>query len=135
MMRNRSIPECTVIPEVAYPNIGEAVQWLTDAFGFRLRIRMGDHRAQMNVGDGAVVLVTREGLEAARQVTLVRVEELDHHYARASIKGAKLIREPVDYPYGERQYTVEDFAGNRWTFTESIADVWPGDWGGEVGEL
>lgn len=56
MRSNRSIPQCTVIPEIAYPDIGAAIQWLTDAFGFTLRLRIGDHRAQMNVGDGAVVL-------------------------------------------------------------------------------
>jgi hypothetical protein len=34
------------------------------------------------------------------------------------------------YPYGERQYTAEDLAGHRWTFTQAIADVAPEDWGG-----
>jgi len=53
MLANRSIPRCTVIPELAYPDIGEAIDWLCDAFGFSLRLRIGNHRAQLNVGDGA----------------------------------------------------------------------------------
>jgi hypothetical protein len=32
--------------------------------------------------------------------------------------------------YGERQYSAEDFAGHRWTFTQTIADIDPKDWGG-----
>jgi len=58
MLSNRSMPPAIVIPELAYPKIGEAITWLCDAFGFNLRIRIGDHRAQLNVGDGgAVVLI------------------------------------------------------------------------------
>lgn len=58
MLANRSIPACAVIPELAYPDLTQAIHWLTTAFGFTLRIRIGDHRAQLNVGDsGAVVLM------------------------------------------------------------------------------
>jgi uncharacterized glyoxalase superfamily protein PhnB len=56
MLANRSIPRCTVIPELAYPDISKAIDWLCDSFGFTLRLRIADHRAQLNVGDGAVVL-------------------------------------------------------------------------------
>jgi uncharacterized glyoxalase superfamily protein PhnB len=55
MLTNRSIPRSTVIPVIPYPDLGEAVTWLCDVFGFTLRVRIGDHRAQLNVGDGAVV--------------------------------------------------------------------------------
>jgi len=37
---------------------------------------------------------------------------------------------PADYPYGERQYTAEGLAGHCWTFSQSIADVAPEEWGG-----
>jgi hypothetical protein len=54
MLANRSIPRCTVIPELGDPDVGEAIGWLCDAFGFTLRLRIANHRAQLNVGDGAV---------------------------------------------------------------------------------
>jgi uncharacterized glyoxalase superfamily protein PhnB len=38
--------------------------------------------------------------------------------------------EPTDFPYGERQYGAEDLAGHHWTFSETLADVAPEDWGG-----
>jgi len=41
-----------------------------------------------------------------------------------------ILAPPTDHPYGERQYNVQDFAGHRWTFTQSLADVAPGQWGG-----
>jgi hypothetical protein len=59
-LANRSIPQCTVIPQLAYPDVGRAVEWLGDAFGFTLRIGIGHHRAQLNVGDGAVVVMEQQ---------------------------------------------------------------------------
>ncbi len=127
------MPQSAVIPELAYPDIGEAIQWLHDAFGFTLRIRIGDHRAQLNAGDGAIVLTHRD-LPAVQSV-MVRVEDVDRHCERALRHGARVTCAPADHPYGERQYNVEDPAGHRWTFSQSIADVDPREWGGTVGEL
>ena len=59
MLTNRSMPNCSVIPELAYPDVGAAVEWLCEAFGFTVRLRIGNHRAQLNAGDGAIVV--REG--------------------------------------------------------------------------
>ena len=137
MLANRSIPRCTVIPELAYPDVEAAAVWLCKAFGFTLRIGMGDHRAQLNVGDGAIVLTKYEGALPQRDVThsmLVRVEDVDRHSERASQYGARIVRPPTDHLYGERQYTAEDLVGRRWTFSQSIADVAPEDWGGSRGD-
>jgi uncharacterized glyoxalase superfamily protein PhnB len=38
--------------------------------------------------------------------------------------------EPTDFEYGERQYEAEDHAGHRWTFSETLRDAAPEDWGG-----
>ena len=46
--------------------------------------------------------------------------------------GARILMEPTDFDYGERQYEAEDLAGHRWTFSETLADVAPEDWGGEA---
>jgi uncharacterized glyoxalase superfamily protein PhnB len=141
MLSNRSIPRCTVIPELAYPDVGEAVDWLRDAFGFTLRLRIANHRAQLHVGDGAVVLTEQRVGEGggshgeAVHSVMVRVEDVDRHYERAKARGARILRPPTDYPYGERQYTAEDLAGHRWTFSQSIADVAPEEWGGTPGQL
>lgn len=61
---------------------------------------------------------------------MVRVENADSHHQRATQHGARILASPADYLFGERLYTVEDFAGHRWTFSQSIADVDPKDWGG-----
>jgi uncharacterized glyoxalase superfamily protein PhnB len=135
MLSNRSIPSATVIPVLAYPDVNQAAEWLCRAFDFTVRLRIGDHRVQMNVGDGAVVLRELRDNEAAAQLGVghsltVRVENADAHYLRAKECGALVSAEPVNYPYGERQYSAEDLAGHSWTFSQSVADARPEDWGG-----
>jgi len=66
---------------------------------------------------------------------MVRVEDVNAHFEHAKRSGVKILREPRDYPYGERQYNVEDFAGHHWCFSQSIADVDPKEWGGTPGKL
>ena len=40
--------------------------------------------------------------------------------------------EPTDMPFGECQYTAEDLAGHQWTFSETLVDMAPEEWGGET---
>jgi hypothetical protein len=61
MPAHRSIPQCTAIPELAYPDLGEAVDWPCAAFGFTLRLRIANDGAQLNVRDRAVVLTEQRG--------------------------------------------------------------------------
>lgn len=140
MLSNRSIPRATVIPVLAYPDVNQAAAWLCDAFGFSVRLRIGDHRVQLNVGDGAVTV--REMRQAEDNAALgvgcsitVRIQDIDAHCTRARDHGARITQDPVTHMYGERQYNAIDFAGYSWTFSESVADVHPQDWGGTPEQL
>ena len=134
-VENRTMPPCTVIPELVYDDVPEAVDWLCETFGFALRWRVADHRAQLSFGTCTVAITeprTSNVRPGARDI-MVRVPDAAAHCARARERGARIIREPEDFPYGERQYTAEDLGGHHWTFSESIADVAPEDWGGTSG--
>jgi uncharacterized glyoxalase superfamily protein PhnB len=139
MKRNRSIPTATVIPVLIYPDVREAVAWLTDAFGFVERLQIGeDHRSQLSFGEGAVIVgdvrhdrrPPRPG-ESTHSV-VVRVEDAKAHCERARARGAEILMEPTDFVYGERQYTAADPAGHQWTFSETLEDVDPASWGGTL---
>ena len=137
MKPNRSIPSATVVPVLIYPDVRAAVAWLEAAFGFVERVRIGeDHRSQMQVGDGAVIIgdVSAERhAPRAGDVThtvMVRVDDVAAHCERARRNGARIVMEPVDFEYGERQYEAEDPWGHRWTFSETLDDVAPEEWGG-----
>jgi uncharacterized glyoxalase superfamily protein PhnB len=134
---NRSIPRSAVIPVLIYPDVREAVAWLTNAFGFAERVQIGeDHRSQLSFGDGALIVGdVRHDRRPPRpgEVThsvMVRVDDAAAHCAHAREHGASILMEPTDFEYGERQYTAEDPAGHQWTFSETLRDVAPEDWGG-----
>jgi uncharacterized glyoxalase superfamily protein PhnB len=140
MRSNRSIPAAEVVPVLVYPDVRDAVAWLERAFGFRERVKIGEgHRSQLRVGEGGAVIVAdtygdrippRAGQETHQ--VLVRVEDVRAHCERARAAGTRILREPADFEYGERQYTAEDPVGHRWTFSETVADVAPEEWGGEL---
>src|SRR5258705_4128193 len=82
--------------------------------------------------------VGRTGVRRAGKVAsavMIRVEDVNAQHDRARQHGARILRPPADYPYGERQCTIEDLGGHYWTFSQSIADVDPRDWGGTPGQL
>jgi uncharacterized glyoxalase superfamily protein PhnB len=138
MPANRSVPPATVIPELAYDDVLVPSEWLCRAFGFRARIRIGDHRVQLTYGEGAVIAIARgadAGDPGGTHAVLVRVEDAGAHYDQAVRAGAHVLGPPIDYPYGERQYGAVDPGGHRWTFSQSIADVDPASWGGTAVEL
>jgi uncharacterized glyoxalase superfamily protein PhnB len=137
MKPNRSIPSSTVIPVLIYPDVRQAVDWLGAAFGFAERVQIGEnHRSQLSFGEGAVIVGDVRGErrpprpgEVTHSV-LVRVDDAYAHCERARTHGARILMEPTDHVYGERQYTAEDYAGHQWTFSETLADVAPEEWGG-----
>jgi len=142
MNKNQSIPDAAVIPVLIYPDVRNAVTWLTDAFGFTERLRIGEnHRSQLRFGDSGALIVAdvrgdrrppRPG-EVTHSV-MVRVQDASAHCERARAHGARILAEPADFEYGERQYSAEDPFGHQWTFSQTLADVAPRQWGGQLAE-
>lgn len=136
MIANRSMPTSAVIPVLSYPDVEAASRWLCHVFGFEQRLIIGNHRHQLGFGDGAVVVTgSKKGQPIPEQAgsplaVMVRVTDVDAHHKRAARHGAVILSPPVSFAYGERQYSCRDFAGHHWTFSQSIADVAPEDWGG-----
>jgi uncharacterized glyoxalase superfamily protein PhnB len=123
-----------VTPVLADPDVPEAADWLCNAFGLRVRLRIGQHRGQLVYGDGAVIVTDRGAADtapdhAATHSVHVRVEDAERHHERAVRAGAEIIDPPAEYPYGEKQYSARDLGRHRWTFSESIADIDPASWG------
>jgi uncharacterized glyoxalase superfamily protein PhnB len=134
----------TVVPMVAYEDAAAAIDWLTEAFGFR---ENADERytedgrvthAELDVGDGSILYVAnptpdyvaprkhRESCDdAARWSTvpwvvdgvLVHVGDIDAHFERARAAGAHILS-PVEPGPDEKRYRVEDPEGHRWMFVE-----------------
>jgi uncharacterized glyoxalase superfamily protein PhnB len=132
------------VPFLSYQDVGAAVEWLTNAFGFRER---GDRytdddgtvtHAELEL-DGALVMLgwpgpayrsprahaaeceqARKWLEPPNVVdgVLVYVDDVEDHCERARAAGATILREPVDEPYG-KLYSAADIEGHRWMFMQA----------------
>jgi uncharacterized glyoxalase superfamily protein PhnB len=138
MLISRTTGSASVIPELVYADVPAAIDWLCRTFGFTELWRAGSHRARLAFGNGVVVLADADpdyGRGAPEpgprsHSVMVKVEDVDAHHDRVKERGARILSGPTDFPYGERQYSVEDLAGHRWTFTQALADLAPEDWGG-----
>ncbi len=138
-----------IVPMIAYEDAAAAIDWLTEAFGFRER---EGQRYTADDGtvthaelerDGAVVMLAtpnadyesprhhRETCEAARRWQdnpwvvdglFVAVDDVDSHHAQAEAAGAVVIRPLEDSAEaGMRLYTAEDLEGHRWMFGQTRA--------------
>jgi uncharacterized glyoxalase superfamily protein PhnB len=140
MKNNRSVPPATVVPVLVYPDVRAAVAFLSAAFGFAERTRIGEsHRAQLAVGDDGAVIIADAGGErrppqpaGVTHVVRVRVADVNAAFARARDHGAVVLEAPVEREYGERDCTLEDLAGHRWQLAEAVADVAPEEFGCET---
>ena len=135
---------------IAYEDAAAAIDWLTEAFGFRERPEQRYTAEDGTVThaelerDGAIVMLAtpnadyqgpkrhRESCEQARRWQdnpwvvdglLVVVDDVDAHHAQAAAAGAAVIRPLEDSPGAAmRLYTAEDLEGHRWMFGERLAD-------------
>jgi uncharacterized glyoxalase superfamily protein PhnB len=139
--KNRAAPDSSVIPVLYYANVREAVEWVTSALPLTERLRIGDHRCQLVHGNGAVIIAHKGGHADAHPSTLqspaahsvmLRVTGIDALFERAKAAGARVLTEPEDHMYGERQCSFLDPWERTWTLSETIFDSDPAEWGGEL---
>lgn len=143
MLSNRSVPTDTLLPHVAYPDVVEAIAWLTKTFGFTEHYRYGDpvSGAQVHLGNAWIMLkrsgpgtATPAQLGYGTQSLTVFVEDVDAHFQKTKSAGARIVEDLHETIYGERQYGVEDFAGHHWLFSRHARDLNPAEWGATVSQ-
>ena len=132
-----------IFPMIAYEDTAAAIDWLTEAFGFREhgeRYVMEDGtigHAELELHGSVIMLATptpdylspkrhRETCDDAARWhdntwvvdgLLVLVDDLVAHHTRAVTAGAKIIRPLEEGPDG-RLYAAEDPEGHRWMFQQ-----------------
>ncbi len=118
---------------LVYRDLAAAHRYLVDVLGFAPgALHEDDGRvvhAEVHVGDG-VVWMHREAPEhgmlsplATGAVTAslaVQVDDVDAHFRRVRAAGADISYEPVDQPYGYREYSLHDLEGHLWSFQQPL---------------
>jgi DNA-binding transcriptional MerR regulator len=59
-------------------------------------------------------------VDAVTGTTVISVDDTDAHYARTVAAGARIVCEPVDQPYGIREYGASDPEGQIWWFQSPL---------------
>jgi uncharacterized glyoxalase superfamily protein PhnB len=135
LKKSRSTPNTAVIPTLYYPDVREAVEWLTTALPFTERLRIADNRCQLLHSNGAIVVANPGGHANAASSTQQRSGAhsiTDALFQRAKAADARVLAEPADHMYDECQCSFLDRWGHPWTLSETIFDSDPADWGGEL---
>ena len=85
---------------------------------------------ELEAGDGVVWLhpetpefrlAAPRSVGAATACMAVMVADVDAHFRHSSDHGATIIYEPVDQPYGYREYSARDLEGHLWSFMQPLA--------------
>ena len=134
-MAKRAIPphHARVMPYLHYHDPDAAIEFLVKAFGFTLRFAHREagvvRHAQMGVDDTTFMLgpthpefrsAAASALPALHASCWCYVDDADAHCARARKAGAVILREPMDQPYGVREYDALDPEGQEWYFCQLL---------------
>ena len=126
-----------ITPYLLYEDCATALDFLTTAFGFTGEVRMAApdgnvNHAEVRLGDGVVMMgnpgpdYQNPGRHShAHSLVYVYVDDVDKHFEQAKNAGAKIIYEPQDQFYGDRNYMAEDPQGQQWGFATNIKDFDP----------
>ena len=131
---------------IVYRDAAAAIDWLCDAFGFQIRIKVeGENgrieHCELENGDGLVMIAQESpgaaqpwrsalrspsSLEGANtQSLMVYVDDADSHCAHARARGARILEEPTTHDYGadhwaDRSYAALDPEGHIWWVAERL---------------
>ena len=134
---------------VVYQDAAKAIDWLCDAFGYELRLKVeGDDgrilHSELTYGEG-VIMVAQENTAApnhpwqtsmvcpksaggkSTQSIMMYVDDVEAHCAHARSRGARIAEEPKTSDYGEdywsdRGYCAVDPEGHVWWITQRLRD-------------
>lgn len=137
-------PRCS--SAVFYQDAIAAIEWLCDAFGFDVRIKVEGkdgriEHSELTYGEG-VVMVAQEDPDCERhwkaamrsprslggagtQSIMFYVDDADAHCERSRSCGARIVEEPATHDYGEdywadRSYGALDPEGHMWWITQRV---------------
>jgi DNA-binding transcriptional MerR regulator len=117
---------------LVYDNVAAAQDYLVRVFGLTAGPRDVDatgrvRHAEVRAGEQVVWLHpsgeeyrSPASLGATTGMTVVVVDDVDAHHARAAAAGAEVVEEPTDQDYGVREYGARDLEGHLWYFHASI---------------
>src|SRR6266567_5081268 len=103
MLISRTTGSASVVPELVYADVEEAIEWLCETFGFSELWRAGGHRARLAFGNGVLIVADADSAygraaperDGPRSYSImVKVENVDAHHDHARRRGALITSSP-----------------------------------------
>jgi uncharacterized glyoxalase superfamily protein PhnB len=131
---------------VVYQDAAAAIEWLCDAFGFQVRLKVeGENgrieHCELEYGDG-LIMIAQEAADSPKkfkqtfrsprslggantQTLMFFVDDADGHCTHARARGARVVEEPATHDYeqdhwADRSYGALDPEGHLWWITERV---------------
>jgi predicted enzyme related to lactoylglutathione lyase len=107
------------LPELPFDDVAGAVTYYCDVLGFRINYQQHD----LGVVDRdaiTVLLIQRDEQHTGIGSFGNYVSDVDALHAELKAKGARIMGEPVSYPWGLRSFSILDLEGNRITFSQTF---------------
>jgi PhnB protein len=121
----------TVTPYIAVREALEVIEFIKTTFGAEGVIRGigtgGGIHAEYRIGDSMLMIGGSGDWKGTPMPTAlhVYVDDVDEVFERALKAGATVLRDPMDQPYGDRDASVKDVAGNHWYIAHHLKQVEP----------
>ena len=111
---DREMPEPLfekALPELPFENVAAAVEHYRDVLGFKINYQQ-DNLGVMDRDQVTVLLVEKTNQIKGSGSAYFYVRDADALYAELKGKGGNMLGEPVSYPWGLRDFKVQDLEGN-----------------------
>jgi MerR family transcriptional regulator, thiopeptide resistance regulator len=83
-------------------------------------VRAGDQVIGLHPAGIEGFILKPKSVGAVTGTTVISVDDTDAHYARSVAAGARIVCEPLDQPYGIREYGASDPEGQLWWFQSPL---------------
>jgi len=128
-----------VIPYLYYEDATGAVEFMETTLGFEVEEAFRDDKGNVlhaTVRTGSGVIFVGPGMDEfgtrgtpdpdrVASMTYVFVDDVDAHYRNVVASGATLRADLHEHFGGNRQYTISDPFGHRWTFAQPVDGAAP----------
>ena len=111
---------CRAATVFVVQNVLRSVEHYRDVLGFHTEFKYGEPTFYAGVERDDLVIHLQAASETKRQMgqgaVYVFVTDVDALYQELQSRGTRTLNEPKDYPYGMRDFNINDIDGNQLCF-------------------
>jgi PhnB protein len=117
----------SITPYLVVPRAAQLIGFLKGAFGAEERLRVNRPgtevimHAELKIGDSMIEMAdANEQFPPTPATMILRVDDVDAIFLRATDAGATVLEPVADHDYGVRSATIVDASGNKWNMFRPV---------------